>query len=32
MCRRLSPTTYVRDISTPVLILHCEDDLRGQVE
>jgi len=26
--RRMSATTYVRDISTPLLILHSEDDLR----
>ncbi len=25
---RMSPITYVRDISTPMLILHSEDDLR----
>jgi dipeptidyl aminopeptidase/acylaminoacyl peptidase len=29
---RHSPITYVRDISTPVLILHSEDDLRCPVE
>jgi dipeptidyl aminopeptidase/acylaminoacyl peptidase len=26
--RRISPITYVRDIDTPLLILHSEDDLR----
>jgi dipeptidyl aminopeptidase/acylaminoacyl peptidase len=30
--RRQSPITYVRDIETPVLILHSEDDLRCPVE
>lgn len=25
---RMSPVTYVRDIATPMLILHSEDDLR----
>jgi dipeptidyl aminopeptidase/acylaminoacyl peptidase len=30
--RRMSPMTYVRDIDTPVLILHAEDDLRCHVE
>ena len=25
---RMSPITYVRDIETPILILHSEDDLR----
>jgi dipeptidyl aminopeptidase/acylaminoacyl peptidase len=30
--RRISPITYVRDITTPVLILHSEDDLRCHVE
>ncbi len=30
--RRMSPISYVRDISTPVLILHSEDDLRCHVE
>ncbi|MGD9701616.1 MAG: alpha/beta fold hydrolase [Acidimicrobiia bacterium] len=25
---RMSPITFVRDISTPILILHSEDDLR----
>jgi len=25
---RMSPVTYVRDITTPMLILHSEDDLR----
>ena len=29
---RMSPITYVRDIRTPVLILHSEDDLRCPVE
>lgn len=29
---RLSPITYVRDISTPVMIIHSEDDLRCPVE
>jgi dipeptidyl aminopeptidase/acylaminoacyl peptidase len=29
---RLSPITYVRDIQTPVLILHSEQDLRCPVE
>jgi len=29
---RLSPITYVRDIETPVLILHSEDDLRCHIE
>ena len=29
---RMSPITYVRDISTPLLILHSEDDLRCHVE
>lgn len=26
--RRVSPITYVRDINTPILIIHSEDDLR----
>jgi dipeptidyl aminopeptidase/acylaminoacyl peptidase len=26
--RRISPTTYAEDITTPLLILHSEDDLR----
>ena len=30
--RRQSPMTYVRNIDTPVLILHSEDDLRCPVE
>jgi dipeptidyl aminopeptidase/acylaminoacyl peptidase len=33
--RRMSPITYVRDIATPMLLLHSEDDLRcpiGQAE
>ncbi|MFC4949344.1 S9 family peptidase [Pseudonocardia sp. GCM10023141] len=30
--RRLSPMSYVQDISTPVLILHSENDLRCHVE
>ena len=25
---RMSPITYVRDIDTPLLIIHSEDDLR----
>ncbi|MDP9394740.1 MAG: S9 family peptidase [Actinomycetota bacterium] len=29
---RMSPVTYVRDITTPVLILHSEDDLRCHIE
>jgi len=29
---RQSPITYVKDITTPVLILHSEDDLRCPVE
>ena len=29
---RMSPITYVKDINTPVLILHSEDDLRCPVE
>jgi len=28
----MSPITYVRDITTPLLILHSEDDLRCPVE
>jgi dipeptidyl aminopeptidase/acylaminoacyl peptidase len=30
--RRMSPMSYVRDIDTPLLILHAEDDLRCHVE
>ncbi|MDQ1443662.1 MAG: hypothetical protein QOI20_126 [Acidimicrobiaceae bacterium] len=30
--RRQSPMTYVREIETPVLILHSEDDLRCPIE
>ncbi|WP_219412712.1 S9 family peptidase [Pseudonocardia nigra] len=30
--RRISPISYVRDINTPVLILHSENDLRCHVE
>ncbi|WP_345607729.1 S9 family peptidase [Pseudonocardia adelaidensis] len=30
--RRMSPISYVRDIDTPLLILHAEDDLRCHVE
>lgn len=30
--RRISPITYVHDISTPVLILHSENDLRCHIE
>ncbi len=30
--QRISPITYVRDITTPVLILHSEDDLRCHIE
>jgi dipeptidyl aminopeptidase/acylaminoacyl peptidase len=30
--RRVSPITYVRDITTPLLILHSEDDLRCPIE
>ncbi|HYH28778.1 MAG TPA: S9 family peptidase [Pseudonocardia sp.] len=30
--RRMSPVSYVRDIDTPLLILHSEDDLRCHVE
>jgi dipeptidyl aminopeptidase/acylaminoacyl peptidase len=29
---RMSPSTYARDIHTPLLILHSEDDLRCPVE
>ncbi len=29
---RMSPSTYARDIRTPLLILHSEDDLRCPVE
>jgi len=30
--RRMSPTSYVQDIHTPVLILHSENDLRCPIE
>jgi dipeptidyl aminopeptidase/acylaminoacyl peptidase len=30
--RRQSPMTFVRDITTPVLILHSEEDLRCPIE
>ena len=30
--RRISPITYARDIRTPLLILHSDDDLRCHVE
>ncbi|HKA04074.1 MAG TPA: prolyl oligopeptidase family serine peptidase, partial [Acidimicrobiales bacterium] len=30
--RRMSPITYVRDIETPLLILHSENDLRCPIE
>ena len=30
--RRMSPITYVRDIRTPLLIMHSENDLRCPVE
>ncbi|WP_088321128.1 S9 family peptidase [Kineosporia sp. R_H_3] len=30
--RRMSPVTYVRDITTPMLLLHSENDLRCHVE
>lgn len=30
--RRISPVTYAKDISTPVLILHSENDLRCHIE
>jgi dipeptidyl aminopeptidase/acylaminoacyl peptidase len=30
--RRMSPITYVRDIETPLLIIHSEDDLRCPIE
>jgi dipeptidyl aminopeptidase/acylaminoacyl peptidase len=30
--RKISPTTYAEDITTPLLILHSEDDLRCPVE
>jgi dipeptidyl aminopeptidase/acylaminoacyl peptidase len=30
--RRMSPITYVRDITTPVLILHSDEDWRCPVE
>jgi dipeptidyl aminopeptidase/acylaminoacyl peptidase len=29
---RISPMTYVRDIETPLLIIHSEDDLRCPIE
>jgi dipeptidyl aminopeptidase/acylaminoacyl peptidase len=29
---RMSPATYARDIETPVLVVHSEDDLRCNVE
>ncbi len=29
---KVSPATYARDIHTPLLILHSEDDLRCPVE
>ncbi len=29
---RMSPITYARDIATPVLIVHSEDDLRCPIE
>lgn len=29
---RMSPTTYVKDLQCPMLILHSEDDLRCNVE
>jgi len=29
---RMSPITYARDIATPVLIMHSEDDLRCPIE
>ena len=28
----MSPVSYVRDINTPLLIVHSEDDLRCPVE
>jgi len=30
--RRMSPITYVRDVETPLLIIHSEDDLRCPIE
>ncbi len=30
--RRMSPISYVRDITTPLLVLHSENDLRCPVE
>jgi dipeptidyl aminopeptidase/acylaminoacyl peptidase len=30
--RRMSPITYVKDIDTPLLILHSENDLRCPIE
>ena len=30
--RRMSPITYARDIDTPLLIIHSEDDLRCPIE
>jgi dipeptidyl aminopeptidase/acylaminoacyl peptidase len=30
--RRISPVTYARDITTPLLIIHSENDLRCPVE
>ncbi|MGI5127781.1 alpha/beta hydrolase family protein [Pseudonocardia sp. CA-107938] len=30
--RRISPVTYARDITTPLLIIHSENDLRCHVE
>src|SRR4029077_2491402 len=29
---RMSPVTYVRDMHTPLLILHSENDLRCNIE
>jgi dipeptidyl aminopeptidase/acylaminoacyl peptidase len=29
---RMSPTTYVRDLTAPILVIHSEDDLRCAVE
>jgi dipeptidyl aminopeptidase/acylaminoacyl peptidase len=28
----MSPITYVRDIETPLLVIHSEDDLRCPIE
>ena len=28
----MSPITYVRDVETPLLIIHSEDDLRCPIE